>query len=469
MVYQIVNPYTNQVEKVYDNHTDNDVEKTLAKAHGLYQQWRKETILKRVDILKQVSQVLTDHVDEIATAITKDMGKRFVEAKGEVLTSADIASYYAEHAYEFTGVKTFDSRMGKAQLVPRPIGIVMAVEPWNFPIYQLMRVFAPNYLLGNPMVYKHASNTPGSAVIFEDMLKKAGVEEGACTNLFVNYEQVNQIIADPRVQGVALTGSERAGSEIAAEAGKNLKRSSLELGGSDPFIVLDDANLAEIQKIIGAARLFNAGQVCTSSKRFIVTEKNYQAILDMLTEAFANVKIGDPFDDSTTLAPLSSYKAKKNLVKQVEKAIENGATLAYGDMASNQGEDSFFRPVILTNITQDNPAYYEEFFGPVGQVYQVKDEQAAIDLANDSVYGLSGVLFTGSVEKGEALAKQIETGSVHVNTYGGTLAELPFGGVKRSGYGRELGSLGMETFMHQELIVSREKPIDLEETTGGFV
>lgn len=469
MVYQVTNPYTNLVEKTYDNHNDAYVERALTKGHQLYKQWRKESVEKRAKVLYKVSELFTEKAEELAAIITKDMGKRISEAKGEVLVSAEIARYYAEKADTFMAPTAFESRMGKAQMVPRSIGILMAVEPWNFPIYQLMRVFAPNYIVGNPMVYKHASNTPGSAEAFEILLKEAGVEDGACTNLFVDYSQVNQIIADKRVQGVALTGSERAGELIAAEAGKNLKRSSLELGGSDPFIVLEDANLNEVKKIIGQARLYNAGQVCTSSKRFIVTENNYEKVLAMLTEAFADAKTGDPFDESTTLAPLSSLKAKKDLVKQVEKALENGATLAYGDMAKNQGDDSFFHPVILKDITIDNPAYYEEFFGPVGQVYKVKDEQAAIELANDSNYGLSGIVFAGTQERGAAVAKQIETGAVFVNSYGGTLPELPFGGVKRSGYGRELGEPGIEAFMNKELVVVREEPIDLDNPFGGFV
>jgi len=455
MAYQIINPYTNKLEKTYENHTDAN--------------WRKGSITKRSEILMNVSKLMEARVDELAKIITRDMGKRFSEAQGEVLISADIARYYAENAEKFMETTYFDSRMGKAQLVARPIGIIMAVEPWNFPIYQLMRVFAPNYILGNPMVYKHASSTPGSAEAFEKLLIEAGVEPGACTNLFINYEQVNSIIADKRVQGVALTGSERAGEKVAAEAGKNLKRSSLELGGSDAFVILEDANLDEITKIIGQQRLYNAGQVCTSSKRFIVTENNYDYILSTLKTQFAAAKMGDPLDPKTTLAPLSSLKAKKDLVKQVERAIANGATLAFGDMSKNQNDDCFFSPVILTNITKDNPAYYEEFFGPVGEVFKVKDEKAAIDLANDSNYGLGGVVFAKDPRHGEEVAKQIETGSVSVNTYGGTLAELPFGGVKRSGYGRELGQLGIESFMIKEVIVTREEPIDLESAYGGFV
>lgn len=469
MAYQITNPYTGEVEKTYDNFTDEQVDTALAKAYENYQSWKKEPVADRAKKLQAVCDYFYAHTDELATIITHDMGKLFKEAQGEVIISAEIAKYYAENAETLTAPKDFDSRMGKAQIVPRPIGVLMAVEPWNFPIYQLMRVFAPNYLLGNPMVYKHASNTPGSAEAFEKFLVAAGIEEGAATNLFVSYDQVNDIIADKRVQGVALTGSERAGELIAAEAGKNLKRSSLELGGSDPFIILEDADLSEIKKFIGQARLYNAGQVCTSSKRFIVTENNYDEVLSSLTAAFKEAKTGDPFDEATTLAPLNSLKAKKDLVKQVEKAIENGATLSYGDMSKNQGDDAFFYPVILTDITKDNPAYYEEFFGPVGEVYKVKDEAEAIELANDSVYGLSGVVFAGDPEHGAEVAAQIETGAVFVNSYGGTLPELPFGGVKRSGYGKELGTLGIDAFMNQEIIMTREKPIDLNDAFGGFV
>lgn len=469
MAYKTLNPYTQEVEKSYDNHDDAYIEAALAKGHTLYKEWRDQSADKRAANLLKVSEYFYAHTDELATIITKDMGKLFSEAQGEVIISAEIAKYYAENADDLLATTSYDSRMGAATIVPKPIGVIMAVEPWNFPIYQLMRVFAPNYLLGNPMVYKHASNTPGSAAAFETFLKAAGVEDGAATNLFVSYDQINDIIADKRVQGVALTGSERAGELIAAEAGKNLKRSSLELGGSDPFVILDDADLSEIEKFIGQARLYNAGQVCTSSKRFIVTEKNYDKVLSLLTTAFADAKIGDPFDSATTLAPLSSFKAKQDIYAQVNEAIKNGATLAYGDNEENAGDDGFFRPVILTDITKDNPAYYQEFFGPVGQVYKVKDEAEAIELANDSNYGLSGILFAGDPKHGAEVAAKIETGAVFVNSYGGTLPELPFGGIKRSGYGKELGKLGIDAFMNQEVIVTRQKSIDVNDTFGGFL
>ncbi|KAA8325337.1 NAD-dependent succinate-semialdehyde dehydrogenase [Leuconostoc carnosum] len=468
MSYQTVNPFTDEVIKTYDNHDDAYVEEAIANGDALYKQWRNDPIASRADALNKLADVMSSKADELAKILTKEMGKRFVEAQGEVALSVSIARYYAKNGADFLKPRDIQSSIGPAQIISRPTGVLLMVEPWNFPYYQIMRVFAPNYMAGNPMLLKHASNTPMAADAFEKIVQEAGLPDGVFTNLFINYDQVNHIIADKRVQGVALTGSERAGQLVAAEAGKNMKQSSLELGGSDPFVVLDDADLSEIQKIIGGARLYNAGQVCTSSKRFIVTEKNYDKIVEMLKTAFASAKLGDPMDPETTLAPLSTSKAKKNLTKQVRDAVEAGATLTFGSVEQNQPA-ALFEPVILTNITKDNPAYYQEFFGPVGQVYKVKDEAEAIALANDSNYGLSGVLFGGSAEHASEVASKIETGVVFVNSFGGTLPELPFGGVKNSGYGRELGDLGINAFVNKQTIVTKHEPIDLNDAFGGFV
>lgn len=468
MSYQTINPLTDEVLKTYPNHDAAYVERALVKGDALYKQWRNDPVASRGPVLNKVADLMAAQSDALAKILTVEMGKRFVEAQGEVALCIWIARYYAEHAADFLKPEHIKSSIGTAQVISRPTGILMMVEPWNFPYYQIMRVFAPNFMVGNPMLLKHASNCPMAAEAFEKIVIAAGVPEGAFANLYITYDQVNQIIADKRVQGVALTGSERAGQLVAAEAGKNMKQSSLELGGSDPFIVLDDANLAEIKKIISGARLFNAGQVCTSSKRFIVTEKNYEQVLAMLKEAFAAVKLGDPMLSTTTLAPLSSSKAKQNLAQQVRAAVENGATLAFGSLAQNKPA-ALFEPVILTNITKENPAFYQEFFGPVGQIYRVPDEAAAIRLANDSHYGLSGVVFGSSSEHATKVASQLETGSVFVNSFGGTLPELPFGGVKNSGYGRELGRFGIETFVNKETIVTKHNPINLDDAFGGFV
>lgn len=335
-----------------------------------------------------------------------------------------------------------------------PIGVIMAVEPWNFPYYQLMRVLAPNLAAGNPVLAKHASIVPHCAETFAHLVREAGAPEGAWTNLFISSDQVANIIADPRVQGAALTGSEKAGSAVAAQAAKHIKKSTLELGGNDVFVVLDDADLEKAVKIGVQARLTNAGQVCTAAKRFILHEKIADQFLSQFTEAFRKVKVGDQMDASTELGPLSSKDALDTLTRQVEEAVKNGATLHVGGTPL-ESKGNFFEPTILTNITRDNPAYFEEFFGPVAQMYVVKDDDEAVKLANDSHYGLGGAVFSQNIERAKRMASRIETGMVYINWLTDTAAELPFGGVKRSGFGRELSDLGIKEFVNQKLVVVR--------------
>lgn len=330
----------------------------------------------------------------------------------------------------------------------------MAVEPWNFPYYQLMRVLAPNLAAGNPVLAKHASIVPHCAETFAHLVREAGAPEGAWTNLFISSDQVANIIADPRVQGAALTGSEKAGSAVAAQAAKHIKKSTLELGGNDVFVVLDDADLEKAVKIGVQARLTNAGQVCTAAKRFILHEKIADQFLSQFTEAFRKVKVGDQMDASTELGPLSSKDALDTLTRQVEEAVKNGATLHVGGTPL-ESKGNFFEPTILTNITRDNPAYFEEFFGPVAQMYVVKDDDEAVKLANDSHYGLGGAVFSQNIERAKRMASRIETGMVYINWLTDTAAELPFGGVKRSGFGRELSDLGIKEFVNQKLVVVR--------------
>ncbi|EHO7029810.1 aldehyde dehydrogenase family protein, partial [Salmonella enterica subsp. enterica serovar Kentucky] len=326
--------------------------------------------------------------------------------------------------------------------------------PWNFPYYQLMRVLAPNLAAGNPVLAKHASIVPHCAETFAHLVREAGAPEGAWTNLFISSDQVANIIADPRVQGAALTGSEKAGSAVAAQAAKHIKKSTLELGGNDVFVVLDDADLEKAVKIGVQARLTNAGQVCTAAKRFILHEKIADQFLSQFTEAFRKVKVGDQMDASTELGPLSSKDALDTLTRQVEEAVKNGATLHVGGKPL-ESKGNFFEPTILTNITRDNPAYFEEFFGPVAQMYVVKDDDEAVKLANDSHYGLGGAVFSQDIERAKRMASRIETGMVYINWLTDTAAELPFGGVKRSGFGRELSDLGIKEFVNQKLVVVR--------------
>jgi len=461
MAYQTTNPYTNEVVKTYDDATPQYVEESLAKAQALYKKWRNDPVATRIPVLRKLAQLFKDETDSLAKGLTVDMGKLFVEAQGEVLLCAEIAEYYADHAEELLKPRAIDTIAGDAQLENHPLGVLMAVEPWNFPYYQMMRIFAPNFAVGDPIVFKHAAITPASALAFEDAVRRAGAPDGALTNLFLSYDQVSQVVADKRVQGVALTGSERGGVAVAEVAGKYLKKNTMELGGTDAFIVAHDANMADVTAIAPRARLYNAGQVCTSSKRFIVTENNYDELLAALKDAFSSVKMGDPMDPETTLAPVNSKKAKEHLQAQVDTALAGGAT-AYYVHEPIDDEGQFFMPTILTDITKDNPAYGKEMFGPVAQVYKVKDDAEAVALANDSDYGLGGIVFAGSAEYGAELASQIETGMVFVNTFFSSLPELEFGGVKKSGFGRELGETGISSFVNQELVVKRERPNENE-------
>lgn len=452
MAYQTKYPFTNEVLKTYQDTSDQEIESALSDGHALYQKWRKQDHLdQRKKQLKALAKILRRDVNQYAETMTKDMGKLFSEAKDEVKLSAKIADYYADHAEEFLKPQSLSTNTGEAYYVKQATGIIMAVEPWNFPYYQIIRVFAPNFMAGNPMVLKHASICPGSAQAFEDLTKEAGMEAGAYTNLFANYDQVNQIIEDHRVAGVCLTGSEGGGSAIAEQAGKALKKSTLELGGNDPFIILDDADWDQIAQDLPGARLGNAGQVCTSSKRFIVLAKDYDKFINLLTESFKNVKWGDPMDEETSLAPLSSEQAKADVLDQIQEAIDHGAKLVYGNEKIDH-PGNFVMPTILTEIDKNNPLYDQEIFGPVACVYKVNSEEEAVELANDSSYGLGSSVYSKDLDHAQRVAKQIETGMSFINSPWTSLPELPFGGVKNSGYGRELSELGFDAFVNEHLI-----------------
>lgn len=452
MAYQTINPYTNQVEKTFKNTTDEELEQTLATAHQLYLNWRKNNNLeKRKQVILNLGHILRERREEYATIMTKDMGKLIGEAKGEVDLCASFCDYYVANADKFLAPDIIATTSGRAKVIKQSLGTLVAVEPWNFPFYQIARVFIPNFIVGNPMILKDASNCPASAQAFADAVKEAGAPAGSLTNLFLSYDQVNKAIADKRVAGVCLTGSERGGAAVAKEAGTNLKKNTMELGGNDAFIILDDADWNLVEKVAPAARLYNAGQVCTSSKRFIVLEKDYDRFLKIMKEAFSKVKMGDPLDPTTTLAPLSSKKAKDKLQGQVDLAVKNGAKVYYGNKPVDL-EGQFFMPTILTDITPDNPIFDTEMFGPVASVYKVKSEEEAIELANNSSYGLGNTVFSQDYEHAERVAAKIETGMSWINDGWASLPELPFGGVKNSGYGRELSGYGIKEFMNKHLI-----------------
>ena len=451
MAYKTTYPYTGEVLQEYSNQSAKDLEQALETGHQLYKTWRESPVADRAKTLHKVAELIKERREELAKAMTYDMGKLLTEAEGEVDLCAAIVEYYAQNGEKFMESVPLESLAGRAYYAKQATGVIVAVEPWNFPLYQVVRVFAPNFIVGNPMILKHASICATSAKKFAELVLDAGAPKGALNNMFIGYDLVSKAIRDPRVAGVCLTGSERGGASVGKEAGEALKKSTLELGGNDAFIILDDADWDEVKKVAPGARLYNAGQVCTSSKRFIVMADKYDEFVQVMKDAFSQAKVGDPMDKDTVVAPLSSQSAKETLQKQVDAAIKGGATLVYG----NEPIDSkgfFFQPTILTDIAKDNPAYNQELFGPVASIYKVNSEQEAIDIANDSSYGLGNTIFSSNREHAQEVAEKIETGMSFINSGWTSLPELPFGGVKNSGYGRELSELGFDAFVNQHLV-----------------
>jgi succinate-semialdehyde dehydrogenase/glutarate-semialdehyde dehydrogenase len=405
-------------------------------------------------VLAKAASLLRADRRRYAELLTLEMGKVIAEAEAEVDLSADILQYYAdrgESLLETVKVPVAFAAEGEVEIVNEPLGVLLSVEPWNFPYYQVVRVAAPQLLAGNTILLKHASNVPQAAAAFDDLFARAGLPAGGFKNLYLPHDLTEHVIDDSRVRGVALTGSEDAGATIAAYAAKAVKKSTLELGGSDPFVVLEDADMDKTVAWAVFGRHWNAGQVCVSAKRLIVVDEIFDEFMAKYRDGVAALKMGDPMDPETTLAPLSSQDAADKLAAQVTEAVAGGATVeTLGDKAPAKG--AFFQPMILTGMDRTNPSYYQEFFGPVSVVIRVKDEAEAIAVANDSPFGLGGSVFTKDTVRGEKVARQIDTGMVYVNHPTMVKADIPFGGVKHSGYGHELTNLGIQEFINKKVI-----------------
>jgi len=451
MTYQSINPYNGTVLKTFEELTDKQLEIAIKAAEQCFETWRHTSFAARSAVLKRAAAILRSRVEDFARPITLEMGKLLEESRGEVALSADIIDYYAENAERFLAPQQLSPASGEATIESSPFGVLFGVEPWNFPYYQLARFVAPNLMAGNVVLVKHASNVPQCAIAFAELFMEAGAPLGAYTNLLISKEQVTRVIADPRIKGVALTGSEAAGAIVAGQAGGALKKSTMELGGSDAFIVLEDADLDETVRWALWGRINNAGQCCVAAKRFIVVEEIADRFLEKFTRAMDGLKMGDPLDKTTTLAPLSSKQALSNLVDQVNRSVAKGAHIVLG--GKQVGESgAFMQPTILTDIEPGNPAYTEEFFGPVALFFRVPNEDAAVALANDSSFGLGGSVFTRDIARGKRVASRVDTGMMFINHPTWTAADLPFGGIKHSGYGRELSSLGIQEFVNKKLI-----------------
>jgi succinate-semialdehyde dehydrogenase / glutarate-semialdehyde dehydrogenase len=360
--------------------------------------------------------------------------------------------YFADNAEAFLAPKTFKSVTGDARLEYSPFGVLLSIQPWNYPYYQLARFAGPHLMSGNVMLLKHAPGVPQCAVAFDQVLKEAGVPEGVYTNLFLSNDQAGALIDDPRVKGIALTGSERAGEALASRAGKNLKKSTMELGGSDAFIVLDDADLDHTVAMAILGRFGNNGQTCIGAKRFIVVESMLKKFLPQFIAATKGLRLGNPLEESVTLGPLSSDGALQLILRQIQEATSHGAQILLGGKRAGE-VGAFLEPTILTNVTSDNPAYRQEFFGPVALIFPAKNEEEAIAIANDSPFGLGRSIYTSDIERGKRVASRIETGMVFINYPDVSAPDLPFGGIKRSGYGKELSNLGLEEFVNKKLIL----------------
>jgi succinate-semialdehyde dehydrogenase/glutarate-semialdehyde dehydrogenase len=451
MAYRSINPSDSKVLQDFEPFTDKELEAKLAKAQACYLVWKNRSYAERAVIINKAAQLLHTQADMFARTMTLEMGKRIGEARGEVHFSADILAYYAKNAEKFLAPVKLHPITGDAHMESSPIGVIFGVEPWNFPYYQLARVAGPHLMAGNTLVIKHAGCVPQCAIAFEKLLADAGAPEGLYTNLIISHQQSDQVVDDPRIKGVALTGSVAAGRSIAARAGQNLKPSSMELGGSDAFIVLEDADLEQAVKWAVWGRMYNTGQTCCAAKRFIVVESIADTFLEKFSAALAALEPGDPLDEKTTLGPLSTESALVDLLKQVDNAVKHGAKLALGGKRFER-PGSYMQPTILTDVTAENPAFRDEFFGPVAMFFRVKDEDAAIALANDSDFGLGGSVFTRDIERGRRLASRVDTGMMFINNLSWSDAELPFGGIKDSGYGRELGDMGIQAFVNKKLV-----------------
>ena len=451
MSYQSFNPASGKLVKSFDEITDAQFEEKIATAAHCYEAWRLKSYQERAVIVAKAAQIMKSKIDEFARPMTLEMGKRIGEARGEVEFSAQILAYYAKNAENFLAPVKLHPEVGEAHMESSPIGVIFGVEPWNFPYYQLARVAGPHLMAGNVLVVKHASCVPQCAIAFEKLWLDAGAPAGLYTNLLISHEQSDRIIDDPRIKGVALTGSVAAGRSLASRAGRSLKVSSMELGGSDAFIVLEDADLEHTVKWAVWGRMYNTGQTCCAAKRFIVVEDLADKFIEKFRAALSALKAGNPMDEKTTLGPLSSESALVDLLKQVDDAVAKGAKLLLGGKRIDRA-GSYMEPTILTDIAVDNPAFRQEFFGPVALFFRVKDEDAAIALANDSDFGLGGSVFTRDVARGKRVATRVETGMMFINNISWSDAELPFGGIKDSGYGRELGNMGIQEFVNKKLV-----------------
>jgi len=448
MAIESRNPFNNEVVKTFKEETDKQIINKIDLAESTYQDWKTSNFTQRKELMLKTAVLLRNRKEEYAKLMTVEMGKAKREAIAEIEKCALACDYYAENAENFLSDIRLNVPEGEAYVAHDPIGIVLAVMPWNFPFWQVFRFLAPNLMAGNVGLLKHASNVPQCALAIEEVLIDAGFPEGCFQTLLISSSKVNMILDDERVKAATLTGSEGAGSKVAERAGMNLKKTVLELGGSDPFIVLKDADIEKAAKTGAKARMINNGQSCIAAKRFILEESIANEFLSIFKSEFEKIKIGDPSKDEFDYGSMAREDLAEELEEQVNKSVKKGAKILIGGKRNK----AFFEPTILTDVKAGMPAYEEELFGPVAVVLIAKDEKQAIKLANDSRFGLGGSLWSKDLEKAKKLVREVESGAVYINKLMASHPAVPFGGVKMSGYGRELSEMGIKEFVNQKTI-----------------
>src|SRR5579859_5763227 len=441
-IYAVVDPATGETVKEYPTITDDELRDAIARADRAHREWSKAaTVAERASLVRRVGELHTERRKELAEIIAAEMGKPIGQARGEIAFSASIYEFYADNAEALMADEPVELMGGEGSAVVRrsSLGVLLGIMPWNFPYYQVARFAGPNLIIGNTILLKHAPQCPQSAEAMQQMYLDVGFPDGAYVNVYATNEQIEWVIADPRVRGVSVTGSERAGAAVAEIAGRNLKKVVLELGGSDPFIVLGTDDLDATVKAAVVGRMGNAGQACTAAKRMIVVGDLYQEFTDQFTAAMAALRPGDPTDPASDLGPMSSEAAAERLMDQIQDAVDKGATLRTGGRRLDR-PGAFVEPTVLTGVTPQMRAYHEELFGPAAVIYQVADAGEAVELANSSSFGLGGAVYSADPERAQEVAALLDTGMVWINNPTGSMADLPFGGTKRSGVGRELGA-----------------------------
>ncbi len=451
MAIETINPATGEVVKTFQAHTAEEVKQKLEAAEQAFRSWRNTSFEERAKYMQRCADLLEEHAEKYGRIITLEMGKPLKDAIGEVRKCATACSYYAKHAEEFLKDEEVESKASRSLISYEPLGVILAVMPWNFPFWQVFRFVAPALMAGNVGVLKHASNVPQCALAIEEVIGEAGFPDNVFQALLVGSREVDAIIENDIIKAVTLTGSESAGSKVAQKAGEQIKKTVLELGGSDPFIVLEDADLEEASTFAVRSRMINTGQSCIAAKRFIIVESIADAFLQKMKEKMAALRTGNPLEEECDYGPLARKDLAEELEKQVQETIEKGATVILD--GGREGKDTaYFKPMILKDVKPGMPAYEDELFGPVATVLVAKDEQEAVAIANDHRYGLGGSIWTKDKERGLKLARQVESGAVFVNALVASSPEIPFGGVKKSGYGRELSYIGIREFVNQKSI-----------------